>query len=182
MHHIVNLLHCMLSTLKLKKSQKGGVQLCCLKLQTFNTYWCQFWNWGKHFIHWTLCAIQSKSVWSEFILFWTEIFSMMQLAASHVLVLVFTKPASLIWVKPSLRVPNDSPLWSGSNIIQGSEWVLAIRGVIALYLQEWQVQTKWFKDYSKNLYSLQFWTGYNTISINQTSKINSNYKYAVIKH
>lgn len=60
----------------------------------------------------------------------------MQLAASHVLVLVFTIPASLIWVKPSLRVPNDGPLWSGSNIIQGSKWLLTIRGVIALYLQE----------------------------------------------
>ena len=60
----------------------------------------------------------------------------MQLAASHVLVLVFTIPASLIWVEPSLSVPNDSPLWSGSNIIQGSEWLLTIRGVIALYLQE----------------------------------------------
>ena len=60
----------------------------------------------------------------------------MQLAASHVLVLVFTIPASLIWVKPSLSVPNDGPLWSGSNVIQGSEWLLTIRGVIALYLQE----------------------------------------------
>ena len=52
----------------------------------------------------------------------------MYLAASHVLVLVLTVPTSFTWVEPSLRVTNDSPFWSGCNIIQGSERLLCVRG------------------------------------------------------
>lgn len=52
----------------------------------------------------------------------------MYLAASHVLVLVLTVPTSFTRVEPSLRVTNDSPFWSGCNIIQGSEGLLCVRG------------------------------------------------------
>lgn len=52
----------------------------------------------------------------------------MYLAASHVLVLILTVPTSFTRVEPSLRVTNDSPFWSGCNIIQGSEGLLCVRG------------------------------------------------------